>query len=352
MAPLKEPYRHLKRVKSERRSLTSLSAADLPTTQCDQENEQGTVLVLIAATLPEAECVRKSLPGALSVRDLIQVEVPKDEPTTVEDCRAWSSIWPVIYKRPSWRPFFYSNPTAVRTAIFERMECMKSISSSSSHSFCAEHCVLCLGQTLLAASGCQPDSPSPLTESENAVQHPLYHAVIVALGRLSRTIRHSKRTETDELLRATHASQRERTGRRHYTPGTLSGSSLKRPFPSESADVSGSLPNGYSGNGVTPEVVVSTSVTASETADKLFLSDEPMKSSQYYATGVVAYCSHEPCIMCSMALLHNRVAAVVFPQGRENFEHGGLGGRLSLHAQQQLNHRFHVLRVDLHDVPR
>lgn len=118
-----------------------------------------------------------------------------------------------------------------------------------------------------------------------------------------------------------------------FLQGTLSGSSLKRPFPSESADVSGSLPNGYSGNGVTPEVVVSTSVTASETADKLFLSDEP-------------------CIMCSMALLHNRVAAVVFPQGRENFEHGGLGGRLSLHAQQQLNHRFHVLRVDLHDVPR
>lgn len=87
--------------------------------------------------------------------------------------------------------------------------------------------------------------------------------------------------------------------------------------------------------------------TQKEAMDHLFLSCEPLKSSQYYATGAVAYCSHEPCVMCAMALLHNRVAAVVFPQKNENKDYGGLGSRVSLHVNKQLNHRFRVLRVNL-----
>lgn len=53
--------------------------------------------------------------------------------------------------------------------------------------------------------------------------------------------------------------------------------------------------------------------------------------------------THEPCVMCSMALVHSRVRLVAF--GREDPDFGGLGGKFALHTCESLNHQFRVLRV-------
>jgi len=70
------------------------------------------------------------------------------------------------------------------------------------------------------------------------------------------------------------------------------------------------------------------------------------KVSDYLATGFHVFCLGEPCVMCSMALLHSRVAEVYFIQtdGEEKKFHG-LGSTVSIHCNPQLNHRFRVFRV-------
>eukprot|EP00933_Yihiella_yeosuensis_P001399 TRINITY_DN10227_c0_g1_i1.p1 TRINITY_DN10227_c0_g1~~TRINITY_DN10227_c0_g1_i1.p1 ORF type:complete len:157 (-),score=34.36 TRINITY_DN10227_c0_g1_i1:27-497(-) len=52
--------------------------------------------------------------------------------------------------------------------------------------------------------------------------------------------------------------------------------------------------------------------------------------------------THEPCVMCAMALVHSRVRRVIFREADPEF--GGLGGAISLHTCTSLNHQFRVLR--------
>ena len=76
-----------------------------------------------------------------------------------------------------------------------------------------------------------------------------------------------------------------------------------------------------------------------EVAEMLDLSN----SSEYYlCTGLELYTTQEPCVMCSMALVHARISRVVY--GMSNAEMGGLGSVYKIHCQEGLNHHFDVFR--------
>ena len=64
---------------------------------------------------------------------------------------------------------------------------------------------------------------------------------------------------------------------------------------------------------------------------------------QLFCTGYTAFCSREPCTMCCMALVHARIATVVF--GENSALSGALAGpSMRLGAHPQLNHSFNVYR--------
>jgi tRNA-specific adenosine deaminase 3 len=67
-----------------------------------------------------------------------------------------------------------------------------------------------------------------------------------------------------------------------------------------------------------------------------------LSTTNYLLTGLSVFVSHEPCLMCSMALVHSRVQTVYFLKRREGS--GGCGTTYSLHEDKGLNHRFEVWR--------
>jgi tRNA-specific adenosine deaminase 3 len=61
----------------------------------------------------------------------------------------------------------------------------------------------------------------------------------------------------------------------------------------------------------------------------------------YLCTDCEIYLSHEPCIMCCMALLHSRAKTVFFA---ESCPGGGLISQVRLHTLPSINHRFQVFQ--------
>lgn len=63
----------------------------------------------------------------------------------------------------------------------------------------------------------------------------------------------------------------------------------------------------------------------------------------YICTGFDFYLSHEPCMMCCMAMLHARVGRVFFLHNGVNF--GALESKIKLHTLPRINHRYEVFRI-------
>ena len=68
-----------------------------------------------------------------------------------------------------------------------------------------------------------------------------------------------------------------------------------------------------------------------------------MPASDYLLTNLTVFMSHEPCLLCSMALLHSRIACLVYV--RESPGAGGCGTEYALHEQKGTNHHFECWRV-------
>ncbi|XP_041056143.1 probable inactive tRNA-specific adenosine deaminase-like protein 3 [Carcharodon carcharias] len=61
----------------------------------------------------------------------------------------------------------------------------------------------------------------------------------------------------------------------------------------------------------------------------------------YICTGYDLYVSREPCVMCSMALVHSRIRTVFYATSSPD---GALGTKYKIHTKKDLNHHYDVFK--------
>lgn len=82
-------------------------------------------------------------------------------------------------------------------------------------------------------------------------------------------------------------------------------------------------------------------------ASLLSETEEPRKGTNYLLTSLALFTTHEPCIMCSMALIHSRIKEVfyLYPMAKT----GGCGGVACLPTLKGVNHRFGICQWKAED---
>jgi tRNA-specific adenosine deaminase 3 len=84
------------------------------------------------------------------------------------------------------------------------------------------------------------------------------------------------------------------------------------------------------------------SITAPLPATETLFENALANGTNYLLTSLTLFTTHEPCLMCSMALLHSRVKEIFYLIPMEKT--GGCGGLACLPKLEGVNHRFGILK--------
>ncbi|CAK8997346.1 tRNA-specific adenosine deaminase subunit tad3 (tRNA-specific adenosine-34 deaminase subunit tad3) [Durusdinium trenchii] len=97
-------------------------------------------------------------------------------------------------------------------------------------------------------------------------------------------------------------------------------------------------------NGVLQHPAMVAIATVAEDARKRYAAQgkRSREEEDYLCQDCDVVLTHEPCIMCAMALIHSRVRRIAFCN--ENTDFGGFGGRIALEQCPNLNHHPRILR--------
>ncbi|KAH8739214.1 hypothetical protein FG386_000690 [Cryptosporidium ryanae] len=220
--------------------------------------------------------------------------IPRTPPYSRERYSELSKTWPLTYLRPKWSPEVLSDDVKCRANRFINL------AAEIGRAFNGRGCVIELkGKVVSTGVGARDAS------------YPWMHSFISAVNNFS-----------DRLVGRELGNKSKRS--KNATDRAAAGSA-RQEAEQESADDLVELGPGFR------HVSRDDAISSSELKD------------QYLCTNCVVYFSHEPCISCSMALVHSRVSRVFYLNRDE--EKGFLGSKHKLHCVPELNHHYRVFRV-------
>ncbi|KAI1293934.1 hypothetical protein EDD11_008342, partial [Mortierella claussenii] len=189
-------------------------------------------------------------------------------------------------------------------------------------------------------------------DTRNSTGHILNHAVMNCVEAVAKREREAfDQAQSDRDAEKEESEERESSQSKEASPTC---GHKRKTHPTSSA-ASTPPPSSYSDDHVTPHKRIALDANAPldllafEAAtpeqqdglseDSSSSSTRPMKKA-YLCTGYDVYLTHEPCVMCSMALVHSRVGRVFYtvPMAAS----GGLGSVHKIHSHPGLNHHFFV----------
>jgi len=222
------------------------------------------------------------------------ITVPLHGPRTAEQFKCWSQMWPLVFRKSPPPPLDITEHS-VHEALVSVLEDALRLGGPSVPACIITYKGAIIGQAI-----------------DKRHCHPLKHAVINAIEDVSNNVLKS----------------------RHNLSKHAGNKSLKRSGAYLNCDSTGAYLNNCDSTGSNHSTLP---IESNLTSDSAFPTD------LYLCTGCIAFVTHEPCVMCSMALLHSRISCVVY--SKKNTEFGGLGSQAKLHTMDKLNHTFQVMRT-------
>jgi tRNA-specific adenosine deaminase 3 len=287
-------------------------------------------------------------------------QVPVTLPTSREQWQEWCRVWPMPWRSPAGDAHLDGQPAPPGDQqYFQRsMQLALTAAAAAEQRNVAVIIDPATGQVLAQAADC-------------SLQHPLDHAAMVAIEAVAARDRklwpyngfvHSGRHEGSpdaagySAVAPLHVT-RSVCNHHHCTDGNGSPPNKKQKADSgqqahqqQQQEHDANWPGGQAKaqlEAADPGSVVAAPCTAGPSSAAAVDCDSKAhwSAKPYLCTGFDCFLVREPCTMCAMALVHSRVARVVYCMS--DTQHGALGGSYRLHSQRSLNHHYKVYHMPL-----
>ena len=282
--------------------------------------------------------------------------VPSKQPLTRTQFEKAKKIWPTVFHEDKYvskllSPSFFSSEeeNRIRSFMMATVECGRAQLESGKKPFGA--IIVDPSLNLIVAK----------SSDSSSYNDPLQHPIMVCIDMVARTqgggaLNVVKEKDMSSRFSDTAAGQSNECGA--YSKGERKA---KQIFPmnkteltdakhveiqsSSSNDISYISKKGDGRRSEKWEDGVVDMLLSSNDLKRKQISD--ITSENYLCTGYDLYTTHEPCVMCAMALTHSRINRVFY--GVENRVMGGIGSVFKIHCQDGLNHHYEVFKDVLKD---